>query len=232
MIGGEEASLILTNAGKEPAGATPPERRSDEQVDELQDMADDIVGALDRAAGGDSGLEVVDTGVGAEIEGIFDDVRVPVENVIVAQAGGFAGLYASLDTDDEPVPVQSGVLEMVRGGEVAVIVYGLPAGEEAELVLMSTPVLLGRATADSSGSFTRLLGPPDSVANGEHTLVTATDSIVVSLGIRIAEVPTQPAPGELVLPITGRELPVTPMLVLMIGSVLVLVSRRRENGVR
>lgn len=232
MIGGEVASLTLTNAGKEPAGATPPERRSDEQVDELQDMADDIVGALDRAAGGDSGLEVVDTGVGAEIEGIFDDVRVPVENVIVAQAGGFAGLYASLDTDDEPVPVQSGVLEMVRGGEVAVIVYGLPAGEEAELVLMSTPVLLGRATADSSGSFTRLLGPPDSVANGQHTLVTATDSIVVSLGIRIAEVPTQPAPGELVLPITGRELPVTPMLVLMIGSVLVLVSRRRENGVR
>ena len=121
---------------------------------------------------------------------------------------------------------------MVRGGEVAVIVYGLPAGEEAELVLMSTPLLLGRATADSSGSFTRLLGPPDSVANGQHTLVTATDSIVVSLGIRIAEVPTQPAPGELVLPITGRELPVTPMLVLMIGSALVLVSRRRENGVR
>ena len=226
-INGEDVTLTLTSASAETAGATAPEERTSEQVSTLQRTATDIVTVLDVAAGGDSGLEVIDTDTGAEIEGIFDDVRVPVENVVVARSGAFAGVYASLDANGQPVQVQSRVLEMVRGGEVAVIVYGLPAGEEVELVLMSTPVLLGRVTADSSGNFTRRLGPPDMVANGEHTLVTASDSIVVSLGIRITEVPSRPTPGELVLPVTGRELPIAPLLVIGLGSILVGISRRR-----
>ncbi len=230
MIGGQAASLEVTSLGKEPAGATPPAQRNDDQIKELQETADDIVKALDKAAGGDSGLEVVNTRVGAEIDGIFDDVRVPIENVIVAQTTGFTGLYASLDANDKPTPVQGGVLEMVRGGEVAVIVHGLKPGAEAELVLMSTPLLLGTATADASGGFTRLLGPPDSVADGEHTLVTATDSIVVSLGIRIVDRPTKSTRAKAALPATGSELPVAPSLVLIaLGSVFVLACRRRAT---
>ena len=225
--------MSITNAGDDTAGSTAPEDRSPEQVTELQDTADTIVTVLDEAAGGDSGLSVVDTETGAEIDGIFDDVRVPVEDVIVAEAGEFAGLYASRDENGNPVKIRAEILEMERGGEVAVIVYGLPAGEDVELVLMSTPYLLGTVTTDSSGGFTRMVGPPASVLAGDHTLVTASETVTVSLGIRITDPSTTTEAVDTVLPATGSPAPVGLFIALIAGgAVLVMVSRRRSGALR
>lgn len=222
IVNGVEVTVSITNASDDRAGSTDPGDRSPEQVAELQDTADTIVTVLDKAAGGDSGLAVVDTETGAEIDGIFDDVRVPVEDVIVAEAGDFAGLYASRDENGNPVKIQADSLEMERGGEVAVIVYGLPAGEDVELVLMSTPYLLGTVTTDSTGGFTRMVGPPASVLAGDHTLVTASDTVTVSLGIRI----TDPTAG---LPATGSPVPLG-LIVMLIGcGVLMVMGSRRPT---
>ena len=233
LINGEEVELTLTSTGADEAGAVAPEQRSAEQVVELQEAADGLVERLDAAAGGDSGLEVVDTDTGAEIDGIFDDTRVPVEDVIVAEAAAFTGLYASRDENGNPNQIRAEILEMERGGQVAVFVYGIPAGEDAELVLMSTPFLLGTATADADGNFTRVLSPPEATLAGDHTLVTATDTVTVTLGIRITDPAAADAGVDEVttvqLPATGGEVPVAPALFIIgLGGLLLAYNRRRE----
>lgn len=232
MIGGEEVEVTVTSAAAETAGATAPEERSPEQVAVLQEAAADIVTVLDVAAGGNSGLEVIDTDTGAEIDGIFDDTTVPVEDVLVVEAGDFAGLYASRDEQGDPVKIRAEIVEMKRGGQVAVIVYGLPAGEEAELVLMSTPYLLDSVEIDETGGFTRYVGPPGSVLAGDHTLVTASETVTISLGIRITDPESNteaiPESTNTALPATGSQPPLVPALfVIGLGSMLVAVSRRR-----
>jgi len=227
IVNGEEVEMTLSSTGADDAGATAPEDRTEAQITELQDAADGIVERLDTAAGGDSGLTVVDTDTGAEIDGIFDDTRVPVEDVIVAESSQFSGVYASRDEDGNPNKIRAEVLEMERGGEVAVFVYGLPAGESAELVLMSTPYLLGTATADSSGNFSKVLSPPEAILAGTHTLVTASETLSVSLGIKI----TEPA-ADVTLPATGGgDFSTTPvLLVVLVGAFFVVLARRRENA--
>ncbi len=227
IVNGEEVEMTLSSTGADDAGATAPEDRTAAQITELQDAADGIVERLDTAAGGDSGLTVVDTDTGAEIDGIFDDTRVPVEDVIVAEADEFSGLYASRDEDGNPNKIRAEVLEMERGGEVAVYVYGLPAGESAELVLMSTPYLLGTATADSSGNFSKVLSAPEAILAGTHTLVTASETLSVSLGIKI----TDPA-SDVTLPATGGgDFSTTPvLLIVLVGAFFVVLARRRENA--
>lgn len=226
IVNGEEVEMTLSSTGANDAGATDPENRTAAQITELQDAADGIVERLDAAAGGDSGLTVVDTETGAEIEGIFEDTRVPVEDVIVAEADEFSGLYASRDEDGNPNKIRAEVLEMERGGEVAVYVYGLPAGESAELVLMSTPYLLGTATADSNGNFTKILSPPEAILAGTHTLVTASETLSVSLGIKI----TEPA-ADVTLPATGgSDMSTTPvLLVVLVGAFFTVLARRRQQ---
>lgn len=229
LVNGEEVELSLTSTGADDAGAVAPAERTAEQVAELQAAADGLVERLDTAAGGDSGLEVVDTDTGAEIAGMFDDTQVPVEDVIVAEAAEFTGVYASRDEDGNPNQIRAEVLEMERGGEVVVFVYGLPAGESAELVLMSTPYLLGTATADANGNFSRALTPPEAILAGDHTLVTASETLTVSLGIRVTEPAATDTAADTVLPATGGEFPVAPVLFIIgLGSLLLVLSRRRE----
>jgi uncharacterized repeat protein (TIGR02059 family) len=230
LVNGEEVALTLTSTGADDAGAAAPEERTAEQIVELQEAADGLVERLDTAAGGDSGLEVVDTDTGAEIDGLFDDTRVPVEDVIIAESTTFTGLYASRDEGGSPNPIRSEMLEMERGDQVAVFFYGLPAGESAELVLMSTPYLLGTATADAQGNFSRVLSAPEAILAGDHTLVTATDSLTVSLGIRITDPNVvRDEATALRLPATGGGAPVAPALFFtVLGSLLLIHSRRRE----
>jgi len=229
MVNGEEVELTLTSTGAVDAGSVAPEERTAEQVSELQEAADGLIERLDTAAGGDSGLEVVDTDTGAEIDGLFNDTNVPIEDVIVAEASEFTGVYASRDEDGNPNTIRAEILEMERGDEVVVYVYGLPPNEEAELVLMSTPYLLGSVTADANGNFSRVLSAPESILAGDHTLVTASETLTVSLGIRITDPAATDAAAEVELPATGRDLPFTLGLVIVgLGALLLVASRRRE----
>ena len=230
MVNGEEVELTLTSTGADDAsGSVAPEERTAEQVSELQEAADGLIERLDTAAGGDSGLEVVDTDTGAEIDGLFNDTNVPIEDVIVAEASEFTGVYASRDEDGNPNTIRAEILEMERGDEVVVYVYGLPPNEEAELVLMSTPYLLGTVTADAAGNFSRVLSAPESILAGDHTLVTASETLTVSLGIRITDPAATDAAAEVELPATGRDLPFTLGLVIVgLGALLLVASRRRE----
>jgi hypothetical protein len=147
----------------------------------------------------------------------------------VAEASEFTGVYASRDEDGNPNTIRAEILEMERGDEVVVYVYGLPPNEEAELVLMSTPYLLGTVTADAAGNFSRVLSAPESILAGDHTLVTASETLTVSLGIRITDPAATDAAAEVELPATGRDLPFTLGLVIVgLGALLLVASRRRE----
>lgn len=94
---------------------------------------------------------------------------------------------------------------------------------------MSTPYLLGTATADANGNFSRALTPPEAILAGDHTLVTASETLTVSLGIRVTEPAATDTAADTVLPATGGEFPVAPVLFIIgLGSLLLVLSRRRE----
>jgi LPXTG-motif cell wall-anchored protein len=116
------------------------------------------------------------------------------------------------------------------GGVVSAVAYGFPDGVAGEVVIFSTPTLLGAFTIDSSGVFAGQLELPAGIEPGEHTLVLTAGGYTTSLGLVVVapeeELPT-PAPG--VLPTTGRE-PAGAMLmvaVVFMALGVVLLSRRR-----
>jgi LPXTG-motif cell wall-anchored protein len=178
--------------------------------------------------GGDSGIAVVETETGAELEGVFPDTNVPVEDVIVVDIDESATLFAARDQNGDIIEVQPGaILEVTAEGEVAVLAYGLPVGDEVELVIMSTPTLLGTYIVDESGSIETRANMPDTIGSGDHTLVVASPNVQAALGLKIADTT---APVATTLPATGSNA-ATPIVIVLLalGSLLALTTRRRRD---
>jgi LPXTG-motif cell wall-anchored protein len=228
LVNGVPVEVDVVSKADSPAAQTAPEDRTPEQVEELQQAATEVVGLLDEVAGGDSGVEVVETETGAELTGVFPDTNVPVEDVIVVDIDESATLFAARDGNGDIVEVQPGaVLEVTPDGEVAVLAYGLPAGDEVELVIMSTPTLLGSFTVDESGSIETRASMPATIGSGDHTLVVASPNVKAALGLKIADTT---APVATTLPATGSNT-ATPIVItlLALGSLLALTARRRRD---
>jgi len=161
----------------------------------LRDVANEIVNAIEAVLpkGTSSGISVVNTGTGAELSGLMvnpDDptekLNVPVESVTLLKAGESAILISALNQTNLPAEIApGGVLQVTRGGLVAATAYGLPGSETGEIVLMSTPRLLQTFTVDSNGSFRGQVPLPKNISFGSHTVVMATKSAKVSLGIKL-----------------------------------------------
>ncbi|MGN8244231.1 family 43 glycosylhydrolase [Cellulomonas soli] len=120
------------------------------------------------------------------------------------------------------VTLGSGVVTV--GGSLTVQGSGFLPGERVDLVLHSTPVRLGAATADVTGAFTATVRVPDGVPTGRHTL-WATGAI----SGRLVQVPVQvDAPGG-ALAATGAGGVVgaglLALLLLGVGASAVRVSR-------
>lgn len=228
LVNGQVVTVEVVSQSDNPAARTSPEDRTPAQIAELQAAADEMVGLLDEVAGGESGVEVVDTGTGAELSGVFPDENVPVEDVIVVDIDESATLFAARDANGDIVEVEPGaVLEVTPEGEVAVLAFGLPVGDQVELVLMSTPTLLGTFTVDANGSIETRANVPDTIGSGDHTLVVASPNVQASLGLKLADASV---PAATTLPATGWS-PATGIVVtvLALGGLLALTARRRRD---
>jgi hypothetical protein len=225
LVNGVAVTPQIVTASNSAAAQADPAERTPEQVRELQQAATTIETRLDTIAGGDSGVSVVRTETGAVMTGIFSGTRVPVEDVVVVNAADTATLFAARDVRGNIVEVKPGaVLEVAANGDVAVQAFGLRAGETVELVVMSTPTLLGTFTVDAKGSIKTTAKLPTSIGSGNHSLVVASPSVKASLGLKLVK-------SSATLPVTGAtsDLSNWAVAVLLSGVYVMLVSRSRRR---
>jgi hypothetical protein len=225
LVNGVAVSPQIVTASNSTAAQTDPAERTPEQVRELQQTATTIETRLDTIAGGDSGVSVVRTETGAVLTGIFTGTRVPVEDVVVVNAADTATLFAARDVRGNIVEVKPGaVLEVASNGDVAVQAFGLRTGETVELVVMSTPTLLGTFTVDAKGSIKTTAKLPNTIGSGNHSLVVASPTVKASLGLRMVK-------SSAALPVTGTadDLGNWAVAVLLSGVYIMMVSRSRRR---
>ena len=128
-----------------------------------------------------------------------------------------------LDLPSPPAPLAPSN-QLVVGGSVTVTIDGFVPGETVQLVVMSTPQLLGRATAGPDGTVTVSGVLPDTLEPGDHVLaVYAPDS---GRGYAQAFSISDPTPPQ--LPITGRTGPHIWILASLVSGcgLLLALSRR------
>ncbi len=226
LVNGVAVTPQIVTASNSAAAQADPAERTPEQVRELQQAAATIETRLDTIAGGDSGVSVVRTETGAAMTGIFSGTRVPVEDIVVVNAADTATLFAARDVRGKIVEVKPGaVLEVASNGDVAVQAFGLRPGETVELVVMSTPTLLGTFTVDAKGAIKTSAKLPTSIGSGNHSLVVASPSVKASLGLKLLK----PSAS---LPVTGSNTSTTnnwAVAMLLSGMYLVLVGRSRRR---
>lgn len=226
LINGVAVTPQIVTASNSAAAQAAPTERTPEQVRELQQAASVIETRLDTIAGGDSGVSVVRTETGAVMTGIFSGTRVPVEDVVVVNAANTATLFAARDVRGNIVEVKPGaVLEVTANGDVAVQAFGLTPGESVELVVMSTPTLLGNYTVDAKGIIKTSAKLPTNIGSGNHSLVVASPSVKASLGLKLVK-------SSATLPVTGSytdDLTNWAVAVLLSGVYVMLVSRSRRR---
>jgi hypothetical protein len=222
IVNGQTVTPTIETPANLPAAAVDPEDRSPAQVQSLQSAADSLVNDLNQAAGGNSGLAVVDTPTGANLTGLLS-VPVPIENTVLVEAANKSTLFAALNQDGSVTEVQPGaVIEVLGNGQVGVFASGLTPGESAEFVIMSTPTLLGAYTVDANGSIRAQASLPSAIGLGNHTLVVASPTVQASLGLKVTA-GALPATG---LDDSGR--PITLALWLLAGGAFIVVLRRRR----
>lgn len=223
IVNGEVVAVEVEAPADLPAAQKDPEDRGPAEVAALQDAAESLIDELNDVAGGNSGLSVVPSPTGASITGLMN-VPVPIENTVIVKTDDQSTVFAALNQDGSVTEVQPGAqIEVLGNGQVGVAAFGLTPGETVEFVLMSTPTLLGRFEVDAQGGIKAQAQLPSSVGTGSHTLVVASPSVKASLGLRIG------TPAAPTLPVTGGDVgDLAPVLLLLaVGAVLVIVSRRR-----
>jgi len=116
------------------------------------------------------------------------------------------------------------VLEVASNGDVAVQAFGLTAGESVELVVMSTPTLLGNYTVDANGTIKTTAKLPSTIGSGNHSLVVASPSVKASLGLKLVKSSALPVTGSSTDDLTNWA-----VAVLLSGVYMMLVGRSRRR---
>jgi hypothetical protein len=113
---------------------------------------------------------------------------------------------------------------ITRGGNVSATQIGFTPGETVQLIVASTPRIIGTAVADQSGSVTITGVIPTDLEVGEHTL--ALYSPANGFGYRQSF-----TVGAVSLPATGTttKTPLALTLLLLIGGALVLTMNSRKR---
>jgi hypothetical protein len=208
-----------------------PEDRSPVQVAAIQQVAQQIEDDLNSLAPGSNlGVRVENTDTGAEFRGfaVFPDDEsrdfpIPIENVVVVKTPRTAVVIGGIDPDLTPSEVTAeGSLQVTAGGDVTAALYGYPSSVDGEIVMMSTPILLGKIRTGSDGSFVGQVTIPSDLPVGDHTIVLTTAGRTTSMGFKLR-------PG--VLPTTGfgDGTPATIALWLLTGGCFVAYLRRRHG---
>lgn len=143
----------------------------------------------------------VETDDGAKIFGLVANpegstpVGVPAKDVVLVTTDDEAVMLAAIKGEKPATVNAEGSLVVETGSTIGVSINGYEPDTQGELVLMSTPTVLGTFTTDSDGSFTGQAPLPDGIAAGDHTAVVITSGKVTAFGLQLAE-PFVPEPDN------------------------------------
>jgi len=213
-------------------GITPNDRnRSPQVVSQIRTQARELVNLYNSfvAPGGQSSIEVVDTDRGASVVGLLVDpnnptvsIPVPAEFVIVVTTPTGAMILAGLNNSGTPSVVSTaGSLQVTRGGHIGISLAGMPVSSLGQLIMMSTPKVIGEFSTTSQGTLSIQVGIPSSMSSGTHSLVVKSDWFAASFGIQVTPPVSLPATG------TESETPTRYAALFVLVGVAVLVARRR-----
>ena len=211
-------------------GSTPPGERSPEQVETIREVGEQMLDIIRTTVpdGSTIPVSIRYTDDGAVFVGLVidpttgDSIEIPVEGVALLVGGGLVIMVGGISADGDPAGIEfDGVLQFGQGGWIAVLGFGLEPVAPGEVIVMSTPRLIGRFDTNADGSVAVQSRIPNDLSVGDHTAVVAAGGDAASLGFRVVG-------GS--LPVTGVESDrrVQWMVLLMsVGGLLVLLDRRR-----
>ena len=232
LVGGELVDATVTQASSE-LRSTSPADRTPLQVAELQGLAASMIQQLSTALGGGSGsVSVRNTATGAVIVGLATDpvtgssLEIPVENVTFISGGGLVLMATGVDGRSPARIGLDGAVEIPSGGYVSVVAGGMTPGDDGEVVVMSSPRLIGDFEVGESGDVREQAGLPTDLELGSHTLVVTVGDEAASLGFRVVDNSVRPT-----LPVTGGSndgLVVWSLTFLVAGALVLALDRRRH----
>ena len=209
---------------------TAPSSRTPEQVTAIQAAGADLLNQFNAAlpVGATPAVSITNTPTGAVFNGVLvspttgANIPVPVDDVVVIKSVQAAVMIAAADTADQPANIDAnGILVANTGGTVGAVAYGFGASTPGELVIMSTPRLLGTFTTDANGAFIGQVTLPLDLVVGDHTVAIVTNQLAASLGVRIDPAATLPTTGS------SAHLGLIALWMSVIGVGVFVISRRR-----
>jgi hypothetical protein len=232
LMGGELVDATVTQASSE-LRSTSPSERTPAQVTELQGLAASMIQQLSVVLGGGTGsVSVRNTATGAMIVGLATDpvtgesLEIPVENVTFVSGGGLVLMATGVDGRSPARIGLDGAVEIPAGGYVSVVAGGMTPGDDGEVVVMSSPRLIGNFEVGESGDVREQAGLPTDLELGSHTLVVTVGDEATSLGFRVVDNSVRPT-----LPVTGGSydgLVVWSLTFLVAGALVRALDRRRH----
>jgi hypothetical protein len=227
---GTSVSDATTKTVQTTGSQTAPSSRTPEQVTAIQTAGADLLNQFNAAlpVGATPAVSITNTPTGAVFNGVLvspttgANIPVPVDDVVVMQSSQAAVMIAAADTADQPANLDAnGILVANTGGTVGAVAYGFGASTPGELVIMSTPRLLGTFTTDANGAFIGQVTLPLDLVVGDHTVAIVTNQLAASLGVRIDPAATLPTTGS------SAHLGLIALWMSVIGVGVFVISRRR-----
>ena len=147
---------------------------------------------------------------------------VPVESVVVVEAGGVAMMVAAVGATVS----ETGALSVPGESTFGFAGGGLQANSIVQVYVMSTPTLVGELATAADGTFSLSGALFAAIPSGDHTLVLSTAAVQVSMGIQVVDAELVEVPE---LPVSGVPAGSTrvALLLLAVGTLLCLRIRHR-----
>lgn len=227
---GSPATNATTKTVQTTGSQIAPSNRTPEQVTAIQTAGADLLNQFNAAlpVGVTPTVSITNTPTGAVFNGVLvspttgANIPVAVDDVVVMQSSQAAVMIAAADNADLPANLDAnGVLVANTGGTVGAVAYGFGASTPGELVIMSTPRLLGTFTTDATGTFIGQVTLPLDLVVGDHTVAIVTNQLAASLGVRIDPAATLPTTGA------SPNLGLIALWMSVVGLGVFVISRRR-----
>ncbi len=223
IVNGQSVSIESTRV-EISAARTPASQRTPSQVAAIQAagqaLLQEFLASL--PAGAVTNVAVVNTTTGAVMRNLVFDANgnsldVPVEDIVILDGPSISLMIGSNNANI----TSDGKYQVGAGGIIGVVGSGLGASAPGELVVMSTPTLIGNFTTSATGDVNKSAQLPGSIGVGDHTLVVATGTTYAVMGLRVvpSSLPTTGLTDE-----SGRTV-VIALFTLVFAAVLVR-SRR------
>ncbi|MFM8847963.1 MAG: fibronectin type III domain-containing protein [Actinomycetota bacterium] len=170
------------------AARTPASQRTPAQVASIQAAGQALLQQYIASlpAGAVTSVAVVNTTTGAVMRNLVFDASgnsldVPVEDIVILDGPAISLMIGSNNANI----TSDGKYQVGAGGIIGVVGSGLGASAPGELVVRSTPTLIGNFTTSATGDVSKSAALPSSIGVGDHTLVVATGSTFAVMGLRV-----------------------------------------------